>query len=235
MAGLSNALARPSPFQHSLAVGLLLLLAGVALGALRQRGTESCLRQATQTEELLAKCMDTCKEGAGLLTNLHDICASECSEHKEPHTTSAAIWMDHKSCEEKCFPSQQTVWICFHSGGAAVLLTLGILFIASASCGCVNGVCTAYAWVFFLLALVLFIVGVADLAEKVGVQVAFILSATFSILCQALGEFRMRILEQEPQPNAFSRRLGIPVSLIGRAPAAPHEVVDLMKPDLEDG
>lgn len=160
------------------------------------------------------------------MVGVNELCAKECSDKREPYKTYKSIWTDHDTCKGGCLPPKNVARITFNVGGAAVLLTMGVLFLARASSGCAEGVCTAYAWVFYLLALTMFMADVADAVKSLGVRVAFIMSATFSIFSQGLGEFRASMTEEKPR-RTISRRLGIPASLIGLEAASEQETEEL--------
>eukprot|EP00930_Biecheleria_cincta_P028794 TRINITY_DN20065_c0_g2_i1.p1 TRINITY_DN20065_c0_g2~~TRINITY_DN20065_c0_g2_i1.p1 ORF type:complete len:239 (-),score=30.03 TRINITY_DN20065_c0_g2_i1:165-881(-) len=227
MSAIEIATSKFGLFQHALAMGMLLLVTGLAGTAVQQHCGRDCEFEGLHTKVELDVCMRRCRIYNDGMTEVEAICKTKCELDLKPHTTYDNLTMAIKHCSDTCFPPPMLIFAVHQSGSALILLTMAVLFCARSSCRhsrfCKQP-CVAYAWCFFIVSVLLFFIGLTDITEIIGVQVAFILASTFSICCEALVELRESVLEPEEKAAYLERRFGITPSIFGHS--YDHETED---------
>eukprot|EP00931_Biecheleriopsis_adriatica_P123307 TRINITY_DN98344_c0_g1_i1.p1 TRINITY_DN98344_c0_g1~~TRINITY_DN98344_c0_g1_i1.p1 ORF type:complete len:266 (-),score=40.81 TRINITY_DN98344_c0_g1_i1:199-996(-) len=221
-----------SPFQHALAVGMLLVMTGLTAETLDQYCSSNCVASFTSLELQLNECMSACKQEFEELANFIGECTRRCKDDREPHTDMESIDRNRKQCQDHCFPPEFLTFGLNFAGSTIVLVTLGVVFTVRTTCRlskCSHGPCLFYAWTFYALSIIVFLVGLSEMS--VGIHVTFILSVALSIFCEALVEYRAQLLDQNEQPEEgfLTRVFGIEPSIIGQ-----YSVVDASTEDLPE-
>mmetsp|Transcript_20139 Transcript_20139/g.35753 ORF Transcript_20139/g.35753 Transcript_20139/m.35753 type:complete len:266 (-) Transcript_20139:20-817(-) len=222
----SAAFNKSSPFQHALALGMLLTVSSLAGVALHEHCNSLCTDKFMHLIMMLDQCMDECKRDMQSVSTVQSFCEERC-KNVEPKTSYTVINDLKAECVGRCFPPESLVWAMHQVGSAIILLTMGFIFAARLTCnmsGCGKNPGVFYAWCFYGLAAVLFVVGLSG--QTGGVQIGFIMSSLFSMFSQAVVEFRsaaVKVLDEEESAGFLSRRLGINPSIIGHAPMREEE------------
>lgn len=227
MSATDIATSKSGPFQHALALGMLLVVTSLAGTAFQQHCTRKCDANTVRARVELDACMEKCRIDYAGLTTANTYCEKACDSEKKPFTTYEKIKQSIKQCGDRCFPPRFLIFAVHQVGSVLILATMAFLFCARSSCGhsrLCKQPCVAYAWCFFVISSLLFVVGLSDTTEIVGVQVAFIFASTSSILCEALVEFRESVLEPEENAGFFKRRFGIAPSMLGHDNTADDEM-----------
>lgn len=204
----------PNPLSHFLALGLLLSLGGLAVGAVGTRCFEHCGDAAVEMEETLADCLEECMEAqhptsARQAGNSEAVCKQRCRDNT--HLSAIQILNAREKCAASCAPE----WlggVLFNVGGGAALFGMGVLFTGMGLSWCndgrgllggsapVNNILSMGSWflyarLLYALSLLLFALGVAEETEEVGLKTVCLLTAGLSLGFQGLGEFRYLMQE----------------------------------------
>lgn len=202
--------------------GLLLSLSGVACTSARVRCKTACLDTEDEAATLLDDCLQQCHHETKSFTGGLD-CKVQCSDGP-PNLDYEVIKVGYDDCKYYCRPRAWVVKLLFQGGGAAVLSVLGVVLTACCSRGGVFGIfglrlaqvqssshdaqappshrnlvgVRCYAWLFYILALVLFyFVSFKKMQDETGVKLVCLLTAVLSLSCQGLDEVRVLLLQFE--------------------------------------